>query len=104
MLRVGAAIILIVMVAGVAVSGRQTAQPPESRELVVLVLANGRPVTNATIRCRPGGIHTTGKDGTAICRFASPTDLDRLRVSVTAHAPGFAVEGRIRSSSFVKCP
>jgi hypothetical protein len=91
-LRVGVATILSVAAVGAAVSARQTTQPRESLELVVLVLANGRPVTNARIDCRPGGIHDTGKDGTAVCRFTAPADVDRLRLSFTAHAPGFAVE------------
>ena len=93
MLPVGVAAILSVAAVGAAVSARQAAQPRESRELVVLVLANGRPVTNARVECRPaGGIHETDKKGTAVCRFTTSTDVDRLRGSLTAHAPGFAVE------------
>ena len=90
--RVGVATILSAAAVGAAASARQTAQPRESRELVVLVRANGRPVTNARVDCRPAGTYDTDKDGTAVCRFPASTDLERLRVSFTAHAPGFAVE------------
>src|SRR4030095_5878844 len=90
--RVGVATIVSVAAVGATVSARQTAQPREPRELVVLVLANGRPMTKATVDCRPGGTYETDKDGTAVCRLTAPADVDRLRVSVTAHAPGFAVE------------
>jgi protocatechuate 3,4-dioxygenase beta subunit len=90
--RVGVATILGVAAVSAAASVGLTAQPRESWELVVRVLAKGRPVTNARVDCRPAGIYDTDKDGTAVCRFPAPTDLERLRVSFTAHAPGFAVE------------
>jgi hypothetical protein len=90
--RIGLATILSVAAVGAAVSALQTAQPRESRELVVLVLANGRPVTNGRVDCRPGGMYETDKDGTAVCRFTAAGDVERLQVSFTAHAPGFAVE------------
>ena len=92
-LRVGVAAILSVAAVSAAVSARQPAQPRESWELVVLVLAKGRPVTNARVDCNPwGSIRETDKQGTAVCRFTAPTEVDRLRVSITARAPGFAVE------------
>lgn len=90
--RVRLAMLLSVAAVGAAVSARQTAQLRESRQLVLLVLANGRPVTNATVNCRPGGSYETDKDGTAVCRFTAPADVDRVQVSFTAYAPGFAVE------------
>lgn len=91
-LRVGVVTILSVAAAGAAVSARQTALPRQSRELVVLVLARGRPVTNALVNCGSGGLLGTDKEGTAVCRFTAPTDVDRLRVFFTAQAPGFAAE------------
>ena len=102
--RVGVATILSVAAVGTAASARQTTQPRESWELVVLVLANGRPVTNARVDCRPGNSPETDTKGAAVCRFTAPTDVDRLRVSFTAHAPGFAVEawaGEIPAGSTV---
>jgi len=91
-LRVGVATIFSVAAVGAAVSARQAAQPRESRELVVLVLANGGPVTNARVDCSPGGFSQTDKKGIAVCRFTAPIDVKQLRVSFTARAPGFAVE------------
>jgi hypothetical protein len=50
-LALGVATVISVAAVGAAVSARQTAQPRESRELVILLLANGRPVTNARVNC-----------------------------------------------------
>ena len=90
-LRVGVATILTVVAVGAAVSARQT-RPRESRELVVLVLADGRPVTNARVDCGRSSILGTDNKGTAVCRFTAPPDVDRLRVSFAAQAPGLAAE------------
>jgi hypothetical protein len=90
-LRIGLVTILGVTAMGTTLSARQTPETAESRQLVLHVLASGQPVTNATVDCGPGGTHRTDNGGTAECRFAA-ADVERLRVSLTARAPGFAVE------------